>query len=277
MKIRLKKHSCPSISIFCLLFGYLAIGSSASLCVEFPTYKKCLVQNLNKPRKDTSDIAIGKVSITYADVELYQELSTPDPFPYPSGNVIRQLKVGDIVDLLEIYPNDSESRKFTYKIKTAEGTIGYMMGYYKIIELYGDRGALMSIHLSRPYEYEGDIKMVDEDIAKYRNFIKQYPQSQYKFEALLNIVGLHLYTFQLRLSVNEKYSRFQEIKEIYKTIFKEVIKPELSGQVDRICDEILSNYEKRILLSRDIDDFNIESFKSLFFNTLIDKVIRSSR
>lgn len=276
MKIRLKKHSCPPIPIFWLLFGILFIGSSSSFCVEFPNYKKCLIQNLDKPLKDTTDAAIGKVRITYADVELYQELSTPDPFPYPSGPIIRNFKVGEAVELLKIYPNDSESRKFTYKIKTADGIIGYMMGYYEIIELYGDRGALMSVHLSRPYEYEGDIKMVDEDIAKYRNFIKQYPQSKFKFEALLNIVGLHLYTFQLRLSANEKYSRFQEIKEIYKSIFKEVIKPELSHQVDVICDEIMANYEKRILLSRDIDDFSIESFKSSFFNQIIDSTIPSS-
>lgn len=274
MKRVLSKYSSLTVNLFILLFFYVASGTLPSFANEFPYHKHNMTQDLNKQSKDETD-AIGKVSITYRDVELYQELKI-DVFPYPAGAIIRQVKVGEIVELLEIYPNDSESRSYSYKIKTSDGKVGYMMGAYKIIELYGDRGAIMSIYLSRPYEYEGNTKMVDEDIAKYRNFIKQYPQSKYIIEALQNIVGLHLYTFQVRLSVNEKYSRFQEIKEIYKTIFKEVIKPELSHQVDMICDEIMSNYEKRILLSRDIDDFSIESFKSSFFNKLLNNVTPSS-
>ena len=275
MKKVLETHSSLTFALFISLCCCADPWTGLSFANEFPHPKTCVIQDLNKQLKDEAE-AIARVSITYRDVGLYKELSTPDPFSYPSGTVIRHVKVGEMVDILEIYPNDNPSRSYTYKIKTNDGKVGYMMGSYKIIEFYGDRGAIISIYLSKPYEYEGDIKLVDEDIVKYRNFIKQYPQSRYKIEALQNIVGLHLYTFQVRLSVNEKYSRFQEIKEIYKTIFKEVIKPELSLQVDLICDEIMADYEKRILLSRNIDDFNIENFKSSLFSKIINSVITSS-
>jgi len=150
-----------------------------------------LLTELSQDSTGTIESPLGKVKIIYEDVELYSSISRDDIFLYPSGPVSGKLRVGEIVELLDSYSNDYESGP-SYKIKSGQGKIYYIKyGHFEFIEPYGDRGAIYFINMSTPYEYEGNIELVDNDIKKYKNFLLQYSQSKYKFQALKRIASLH--------------------------------------------------------------------------------------
>jgi hypothetical protein len=145
---------------------------------------------------------------------------------YPIGKIIGTVQPGDTIELLKVFENGTES-KYTYKIKTAKGTTGYILPRgFNITEVVGDKGAILSVHLSRPYEFEGNIQAVDEMIGKYEKFIKDYPDSEFVPEAVVNIVGLNLYasrTDKVIMLLNKLYAN-TKISDNAKTAVNELIK-----------------------------------------------------
>jgi len=126
---------------------------------------------------------------------------------YPVGKNIGTVQPGETIELLKVFENGTES-KYTYKIKTARGTTGYILPQgFNITEVVGDKGAILSVHLSRPYEFEGDVQAVDELIGKYEKFIQDYTGSEFIPEALVNIIGLHLYTLQTQVNKRERMDK----------------------------------------------------------------------
>ena len=130
------------------------------------------------------DSLVGKAK-TWRQTEFYPNIQIMDSSIgntyYPAGSPIGKesyLIEGEIVEILNIFPNDSES-KFTLKVRTNKGNVGYVRAYVDLIDIYGEKGDLLSIYLALPYEYEGDMELVKKDISKFKAFIKKYPNSSF--------------------------------------------------------------------------------------------------
>jgi len=123
---------------------------------------------------------VGSQIPMYKDV-VAKEMTLNGTF-YPAGSpvdIMRRLAKGEIVDVLNLFENDMES-KFTCKIRTGEGESGYVLRtWLEIKEAYGEKGDLLSLYLSLPYEYEGDVEKLNEDISKLKSFIAKYPNSPF--------------------------------------------------------------------------------------------------
>lgn len=166
---------------------------------------------------------------------------------WPIGNKT-PLRKGEIVNVLNIYDNYSES-KYTMKIQTKIGKVGYVLKS-DLTELkitaVGDRGEITALFLSLPYEYEGDTKLVDKVISKYKSFVKKYPNSAYANVALLKIADLHIYTFQNKEKNGKKASRVEELQTIYKKL-SENIKDAQGKELAKELDEFISHKKKQII------------------------------
>lgn len=126
---------------------------------------------------------------------------------YPIGKIIGTVQPGDTIEILKVFENGTESR-YTYKIRTAKGSKGYIVPRgFNITEVVGDKGAILLVHLARPYEFEGDVHAVDAMIGKYEKFVQEYPNSEFTPEALVNIIGLHLYTLQTQVNKRERMDK----------------------------------------------------------------------
>ena len=167
---------------------------------------------------------ISEGEIIYNDVKVYEAIATKDitidrtfyPEGYPIGNTIATLRKGEKIEVLKIFPNNSDSR-YTLKIKTENGKTGYILcDAVKLLKAKGDRSALISIYLSLSYEYECWIEDVDRDINKFNEFVKKFPRSQLAPRALVEIIGLNIYCLQCPLSYKEKEARLNNIKKICK-------------------------------------------------------------
>ncbi|MDA3880261.1 MAG: hypothetical protein PF436_07740 [Prolixibacteraceae bacterium] len=143
-------------------------NSSSSLAEE---------QQLKSLLGNDSLAATAKI---FSQTELYSNIQTPIGYPY---GVKSYLKDGEMVEILYLFKNDTES-KYTLKIKTNTGKVGYIIPPVKIINIYGERGDLLTLYLSLPYGYEGDKELVRKDIAKFRKFIDKYPNSSFIPEIL---------------------------------------------------------------------------------------------
>ena len=97
----------------------------------------------------------------------------------PKGHETQLMK-GKEYDILDFYHNSGESQ-YTLKVKKSNGKIVYIDCHHNIdiINTYGEKGELLSIYLSIPYEYEGDIQLVNKDLAKFEAFLKKYPNSSF--------------------------------------------------------------------------------------------------
>lgn len=84
-----------------------------------------------------------------------------------------------------------------------------------------DRKAIAEIYLKKPYEYECGMETVDKQITMYEEFIRQFPESMYVPEALMNVAWLELYSLQCPIPNNEKITRLETAKFSYKRIFTE--------------------------------------------------------
>jgi hypothetical protein len=166
---------------------------------------------------------------------------------WPIGNKT-PLRKSEIVNVLNIYANYSES-KYTMKIQTKIGKVGYVLNS-DLTELkitaVGERGEITALVLSLPYEYEGDTKLVERDISKYKSFVNKYPNSAYANVALLKIADLHLYTFQDKETNGKKASRVEELQTIYKRLSKS-IEDTQGKKVAKELDEFISHNKKRII------------------------------
>jgi hypothetical protein len=139
------------------------------------------------------------------------------PEGYPTGRKIGVLKPGEIIELMQMHITWGE-QPYSFKVRTARGTVGYVFRCFTITETVGDRGAMILIHFNEGGEFEGNIDAVDASIAEYAQFVKDYPDSGYVPEALLNIVHLHIYTLQSNV---DKRSRLDRIMAIVKKLSAE--------------------------------------------------------
>ena len=169
----------------------------------------------------------GKVIELYQNIAVNEEKTGNIVYPvgYPIGKVITYLEEGECVDVLDVFANGTES-KYTLKIRSNDGIIGYIL-YRRIVltKFYGDKGAITSIYLSLPYEYEGNIESVDRDIRKFREFIDKYPKSSFVPEAILKIASLQMYTLQTSMPKENKRIKIEEIKTLYEKLFTEYKNP----------------------------------------------------
>jgi hypothetical protein len=139
------------------------------------------------------------------------------------------------------------------KIQTKIGNVGYVLNSdlteLKITAI-GDKAEITALVLSLPYEYEGDTKLIESDILKYKSFIKKYPNSAYANVALLKIANLHLYTFQEKETNGKKASRVEELQIIYKRLSKS-IEDTQGKKVAEELDEFISHNKKQIINTDD--------------------------
>jgi len=215
----------------------------------------------SKLKTDESNIlrsnSIGKISIENRPADLYQQCSNPRDSYKLSGPKIETLKMGTIVTLLEIIPGAYGEGGFTrfYKVKTNNGNIGFIDSPIKYIEKYGDRGELISIYNSSPYEYECFVEEVDKMIAKYNGFLLQYPNSKYRFYALRALLSLSIYPMQCNISKEDKLRRTVEIHKIYKEILSGFVKSEKKAYVSNIIEREIRNY-KNYIINTDMPDYD---------------------
>jgi len=215
---------------------------------------------------------IGEAKST-CNAEMYRDISADF---FPAGPLLGSLQIGQIVTLLNIYPNDGESR-FSYKVQTADGSLGYSRVRLQLLEPLSERGEMISLHLSDPYEYEGDLKAVDKDIQRYSSFIERHPTSIYVPEALLKIASLHCYVLQFPLPTEEKQIRTNEIKNTYKRLFIALFQPKHMDKVSSQFDTVMADYARSTSSSDDFVNYHsISKFFGHFVESLIENVVPMS-
>lgn len=126
--------------------------------------------------------------------------------------------------------------------------------YHTIInsDTANDRKAIAEVYLTRPYEYECHMPTVNSQVNSFNGFIRQYPNSIYVPEALLNVAKLEIYSLQCPITPNEKLMRIDMLKKCYLKIFAEYKKYEWSKHAKDIHDFVLSN--ERQLAQNKIND-----------------------
>lgn len=261
------------ITLTCLVFPilYFAAGTTfQSECFAGQANANCQIQIESEMNKSSTSDYIGKAKITHK-AKMYRDISN---YFFPDGPILASLEVGQIVTLLDIYPNDSPSQ-FSYKIQIADGIIGYTTGDLELMGPLDDQGEMISLHLSDPYEYEGNIEGIDREILKYSAFLQQHPNSAYAPEAMLEIASLHLYVLQFPVTPELKLMRIKEMKNIYKRLFIELFKPEIIDKVNNQFDAVITEYEKSVFSSGKLDFDAYRKYYS-FWSKLIRNVVPMS-
>lgn len=182
------------------------------------------VQCKSQPRKSKDSDAAGQVRITYGQAQLHKTISIINDFPTLVEPFNIRVEKGEVVELLAVIPTGME-HPFYFKLKTAQGAIGYANTSIEPVQAYNDRGAALFVYLQTPYEYECFIPAVDNMISKYTLFINQYPNSKYVPYALKNIAYLHRYTLQCRQDDVKKNERIAKLNKIYAVLLVEIFKP----------------------------------------------------
>ncbi|HVR96740.1 MAG TPA: hypothetical protein VMW27_09010, partial [Thermoanaerobaculia bacterium] len=111
------------------------------------------------------------------------------PPGYPIGQPAFSLKPGESVDVLDIFPNDSESG-YTCKIRNNSGRIGFLIcDNIRMLEWRGDRGSLVRMLVDEPYEYESSYLDRKELIEKLDAYIAKNPSGRFVPFAELEIIS----------------------------------------------------------------------------------------
>jgi hypothetical protein len=122
---------------------------------------------------------------------------------YPEPDTLLIIQGGETAELLRLFVNDDSFRKML-QIRTAEGKIGYVFSYeFRLLETFGDRGAILATNISEPYEYECFAEDVLQMRGLYTDFLEQFPDSPYVPEARLAVLGLDAYLLQCDLPPEE--------------------------------------------------------------------------
>ena len=201
---KIKVNKIKILLIFISIIILIWILRSLSVNTDPPNYNQTQKYTLSPNLYSSStgdqrfksllneDTLAGKAK-TWRQTKFYPNIITMDTSIgntyYPAGSPIGKesyLVEGEHVEIYNIFPNDSES-KYTLKIKTNKGIVGYVRAYVDLINTYGEKGDLLSIYLSLPYEYEGNMERVKEDISKFKAFIDKYPNSSFIPEILHEI------------------------------------------------------------------------------------------
>ncbi len=178
------------------------------------------------------------------------------------------VQAGQVVDVLNIYPNYSESN-YTLKIRMKDVTSGYITKESLAdFTPANESGELASILLSLPYGYEGDLQVLDEDINKYKDFIRKYPQSIYTPEALMKVSLLHFYALREHEAVDKKKTRIDDLHNNYMNLsenLKEAKKRNSAKEIEvfisknreRLLDSnfVSSEYQHIIKMNESLESF----------------------
>ncbi len=184
------------------------------------------------------------------EVKMYSDITRKEvrsgqsvkPKGYPTGNSA-PLKPGDEVELIETIFNDTEC-SYTFKIKTKEGVEGYVLKPdVSILSFVGDKGAILDIHISKPYEFEGDVIEIDRFIDQYLNFALTFPGGKYRSEALLTACFLDAYAIDPQLEDAKKSMRIDRI-------YNNLLNIRLSNQ-NPVCEQTRIRLMQFIKTNRD--------------------------
>lgn len=130
------------------------------------------------------------VSAGIATREVKLSANEVAPVGFPIGDPVFVIQPGETVDLVDIFPNDAESRH-TCKVRNRAQKQGFVVcGSADEMEWLGDRGALVRILLEQPYGYEGSLTGPIEDMAKLGDFIDRHPASRYVPFARLKLLSM---------------------------------------------------------------------------------------
>jgi hypothetical protein len=141
---------------------------------------------------------------------------------YPERDTLLTLQEGETAELLRRFVNDDYFREML-QIRTRDGKVGYVFsGTFRLVETFGDRGAILAIHMSAPYEYECHVESVREMRGFYADFLEVFPQSPYGPEARLAIVRLDGYLLQCDLPPEENNRLLDQIGESLSLLLKDL-------------------------------------------------------
>jgi hypothetical protein len=135
---------------------------------------------------------IGDSAAVFPEIATHEirEGNTVTPPGYPIGEPRFRIVVGQVVDVIDLIPNDTESR-YTCKVRTEAGETGFIVcNDLELKQWQGERGELVQILLGKPYEYEGSVSRRLEDIRRFGEFIAKYPSGRLTKFAELEIISL---------------------------------------------------------------------------------------
>lgn len=187
--------------LWVITFIFVA-SSVAATAEEKPDTKFATATAARRPVPVYSGIAVREVPLPGNEVAL------PG---FPIGEEAFVVKVGEKVEVVDIFPNGGESR-YTCKVRDQAGKVGFLMcRSLEIQEWSGERGALVRLLLNQPYGYEGDLARPMEDMAKLEGFINQYPTS--RFVPFTKLAVLSLRCGMTLSLVQDVWGSLQDLRE----------------------------------------------------------------
>jgi len=174
---------------------------------------------------------------------------------HPYGKVNVHLPRGQTVEILALIP-DPDGKGCTLKVRSG-GYAGYTVGGLEFIETLNDKGAIASVYLSLPYEYEGDVGMLNRDIRKFETFITNYPNSQYVPKALLEIGWRQFYLLQVTSSLEDRKAKLRDVKNTFKRLATEYSSSNWSKIANEIYELLTTSEAEFVVMNKDekINDF----------------------
>ena len=89
------------------------------------------------------------------------------------------LQPGEVIEVLDIFPNDAES-VYTCKIRSRSKGVGFVLRTdVEIVKWHGERGTLIGILFDQPYEYESGYLNRREIIKRLEEFIRNNPSGRF--------------------------------------------------------------------------------------------------
>lgn len=188
--------------LWVIAFIFVASSVAATAEEKSSATKFATATAARRPVPVYSGIAVREVRLPGNEVA---------PPGFPIGEEAFAVKVGEKVEVVDIFPNGGESG-YTCKVRNQTGKVGFLMcDSLEIREWSGERGALVRILLEQPYEYEGNLTGPMEAMAKLEDFINQYPTSQFIPFAKLTVLSLRCgMTLSL---VQDVWGSLQDLKE----------------------------------------------------------------
>lgn len=143
----------------------------------------------------------GKAAVPVYPGMSKEEQSADDSHPEisigsPVGKPLFFLRPGETVDIVDIFETSHQPEsEYTCKVRNHSQKTGFITCGADI-QWTGERGSLVRILLDQPYEYEGDVELVAEEIKRFWDYIDHYPSSRFVAFAKLKILWLRLYILQ---------------------------------------------------------------------------------
>ena len=209
MKLRNCRPVHELLQILSLLFAIGTTGASAG-----ESHDGVLEQSMRFPAAEP--FALGEFleeTPVYESTILYR--LGPDSLGlslvYPENDTLLVIRKGETAELLRRFVNDDKFREML-QIRTKSGSIGYVFSNaFRLLETFGERGAILAIHMRAPYEYECFVEDVSWMRQRYIEFVEMFPESPYTPEARLSVIRLDAYLLQCELPADENDRLLKQI------------------------------------------------------------------